>query len=61
MGKYVDKLDLSGTPVVIDGKYSYEKKWDITGIASGTFHYRVQAIKKGAGELKFKGKFAIVK
>ncbi|MFH1379553.1 MAG: hypothetical protein ABII23_04670 [bacterium] len=60
-GALVHSADINDQPIIIDGKYAYEYRWDTSGVASGIYIYSVRVIKDGYSDILGIQKLAVIK
>ncbi len=60
-GDLVHSSEITDKPEIINGKYAYEYRWNISNVPSGVYIYLIRAKKSGKKEIKVVKKLAIVK
>ncbi|MBA7519170.1 Virginiamycin B lyase [subsurface metagenome] len=60
-GELIHFSEITDTPEIINDKYAYEYRWNVSSVASGVYIYLIRARKLGEKEIKVVKKLAIVK
>jgi len=60
-GELVHSSEITDKPEIINGKYAYEYRWNVSNVASGVYIYLIRARKSGEKEIKVVKRLAIVK
>lgn len=60
-GELVHSSEITDKPEIINGKYAYEYRWNVSNVASGVYIYLIRARKSGKKEIKVVKKLAVVK
>lgn len=60
-GDLVHSSEITDKPEIINGKYAYEYRWNVSNVPSGVYIYLIRAKKSGEKEIKVVKKLAVVK